>query len=241
MKANFISFDFSKSLTRIDEILNASDLNYEEINSIPSRDKLTFTNGFYVNCTALFIDVRDSSTLPDKYKRPVLARIYRTYISEAVALMNSDPNCSEVNIQGDSVWGIFDTTQKINIDAVFSLAAQLSSIVDVINCKLKKRKIEPITVGIGIDYGRALMIKAGFSGSGINDVVYMGDVVNSASNLCGHGNSSYLDAEVMVSTVVYNNLNEKNKSLLQFNYSKQCYCGNVINIPINDYVTKNCT
>ncbi len=34
-----------------------------------------------------------------------------------------------------------------------------------------------------MDYGRVLMIKAGFAGSGINDVVYMGDVVNRAAHL----------------------------------------------------------
>jgi class 3 adenylate cyclase len=45
----------------------------------------------------------------------------------------------------------------------------------------------PIRSGIGMSYGRALMIKAGFNGSGINDVVYMGDVVNRASKLAGLG------------------------------------------------------
>lgn len=38
-------------------------------------------------------------------------------------------------------------------------------------------------VGIGLAYGRALMIKAGYKGSTINEVVWMGDVVNEASKL----------------------------------------------------------
>lgn len=49
----------------------------------------------------------------------------------------------------------------------------------VLNYKLKKAGYDtPIKAGTGASWGRALMIKAGLSGSGINDVVYMGDVVN---------------------------------------------------------------
>jgi hypothetical protein len=35
------------------------------------------------------------------------------------------------------------------------------------------------------------MIKAGYSGSGISDVVYMGDVVNSAAKLAAKGSSGF--------------------------------------------------
>lgn len=45
----------------------------------------------------------------------------------------------------------------------------------------------PLRVGIGLADGRALMIKAGFSGSGIHDVVYMGQVVNPAAKLAALG------------------------------------------------------
>lgn len=86
MQTNFTYYDFEKSITRIDEILDESDKSFEELNSIPSRDKLTYKNGFYVNCTALFVDIRDSSSLPTKHKRPTLAKIYRSYISEVVAI-----------------------------------------------------------------------------------------------------------------------------------------------------------
>ena len=55
MEATNKFYDFNKSLERIDEILNADNKQYEEKKSIPSRDTLTFTNGFYVDCTALFV------------------------------------------------------------------------------------------------------------------------------------------------------------------------------------------
>lgn len=240
MKSNHINYDFEKSRGRIDEILNTSDTSYEELTYIPSRDRLTFNNGFYVDCSAIFVDIRKSSKLPEKYNRPTLARIYRTFISEVVAVINGDDNCSEINIQGDCIWAIFDTTKKMDIDSLFSLSAQVSSIIDTMNCKFKKKKIDPISIGIGLDYGRALMIKAGYSGSGLNDIVWMGDVVNNTSKLCSYGNQSFNDKETMVSSVFYQNLNDNNKKLLSWNTSRGCYHGNIINLVMDSWNTENC-
>ena len=55
--------------------------------------------------------------------------------------------------------------------------------INTLNDKLKKRGYHIIEVGIGVDYGRALLVKAGYSGSGLNDVIWMGDVVNSACHI----------------------------------------------------------
>lgn len=240
MESSFKPYNVEESDERIKEILKTEDKEYEELDEIPPRDKLTYNNGFYVYCTALFVDVRNSSILPDKYKRPTLARIYRSYISEVVALLNGNSDCKEINIHGDSVWGIFNTRSKTDIDDVFSTSASISSVVNLLNCRLKKKGIEPISIGIGLDYGRALMIKAGYKGSGINDVVWMGDVVNKASKLCSYGNRSYNDCETMVSSVFFSNLNEENKKLLNYNYFRQCYHGDIINKHIDNWVKERC-
>lgn len=87
MKATNTAYNFSDSLSRIDEILNAPNTNYEEKKSIPTTG-LTYNNGYYVNCTAIFVDICDSSDMTDVQKRPVLAKIYRSFISEMVAMFN---------------------------------------------------------------------------------------------------------------------------------------------------------
>lgn len=240
MKSNYQSYDFEKSRQRIDDILNTSDTSFEEVEKIPSRDKLTFNNGFYVTKTAaLFVDIRNSSSLPDKYKRPTLARIYRSYISECVAVINGDLNCAEINIHGDSVWGVFDAQYQTQINSVFGTAAEISSVIDTLNCKYQKKGIDPISVGIGLDFGRVLMIKAGYNGSGLNEVVWMGQVVNGASKLCSYGNKSWNDNEMMVSSVFYNNLNKHNKGLLSWNQNRNCYHGNVINTSMDKWLQEN--
>ena len=59
MEANHsIKYDIEKSNERIDDILDANDNNYEDVNEIPARSDLTFTNGYYVNMTSVFIGTK---------------------------------------------------------------------------------------------------------------------------------------------------------------------------------------
>ncbi|MCX6055104.1 MAG: adenylate/guanylate cyclase domain-containing protein [Chloroflexi bacterium] len=240
MQTKNIDYIYLDSFERIDEILAANDNSYTEVNEIPSRDQLTFTNGFYVNCTALMIDIRDSSSLPESHNRPTLSKLYRSYISEVVAIMNGNSKCSEISIIGDGVLGIFNTPYKSDIDSIISTSAILSSLIDVYNYKLTKKSIQNINVGIGIDYGRALMIKAGFKGSSINDVVWIGDVINNAVHLSDHGNETDLDMETMISNAIFINLNDHHKSLFTFNTNNNCYHGNIVNIAMNSWCKENC-
>ena len=82
-KETSYTYKIEDSADRMDDILDANDNDYEdEGNSIPSRDKLTYKNGYYVDVTAIFIDIVDSSKLTDGHKRPTLAKMYRCFLSE---------------------------------------------------------------------------------------------------------------------------------------------------------------
>lgn len=239
---NRISYDVEKSAERMDDILNAGSGNYCDKDSIPARSSLTYTNGFYVNVTALFIDIVGSSDMTDSNKRPTLAKIYRSFISEATAILNDTGlKCKEISINGDCVWGVFETPYKSDIDSVLATAARLNSMIKILNYKLKKKGYTQISVGIGADYGRALMVKAGYSGSGLNDVIWMGDVVNSA---CHIANKAGRDGRnpIIVSSVIYSNLNEDNQKLLSSTTidGKNYYSGDIVSIYMDNWYEENC-
>lgn len=240
---NHIFYDVDKSAERIDDILAAGNANFEDKSYLPSRSNLTYTNGYYVNVTALFIDIVGSSDMTDEHKRPVLAKTYRSFISECTAIMNAESSCKEININGDCVWGVFETPNKSDIDDVFSVTAKLNSLIKILNYKLRKNGYSTISVGIGMDYGRALMIKAGYSGSGLNDVIWMGDVVNSASHLSGEAGRNGRKV-LVVSSCIYGNLNDHNQGLLSSFYSssdwKTKYEGNIINTAMEQWYEENC-
>ncbi|MFE9055447.1 adenylate/guanylate cyclase domain-containing protein [Streptomyces mutabilis] len=241
MDGNYKPYDHVASAGRLKDYISGSQSSYEEMNSLPDRDRLTFSNGFYANCSAIFVDIRKSSQLPNHYKRPRLARIYRAYLSELVAIFNGDPNIREVNIAGDATWAVINTPYKRDVDAVFSAAAKVNSMVQVLNYEMEKAAYgQPIEVGVGMSWGRALMIKAGYSGSGINDVVYMGDVVNEAAKLANYGNSSWSVPPIVASSAFYGNLNEENQGFLKYDYSRGCYTGSVVNSAMEEWFKNNC-
>lgn len=245
MEANHtLSYNVDRSSERMDNILDASNDNYvEKGNDIPARSNLTFTNGYYVNVTAIFIDIVGSSDMTDEHKRPTLAKMYRAFLSECVAIMNAENNCKEININGDCVWGVFETPYKKDVDNVAYVAYELNSMVQILNYKLRKKNYSEIKVGIGIDYGRALMIKAGYSGSGINDVIWMGDVVNSACHLCNKAGRNGRKV-IVISSDIYNNLNENNKNLfcsyIDYDDCTTKYEGDIVSTSMNEWYKEHC-
>lgn len=234
-----ISYNVSKSAERIDNILKIDNSKFEESKGIPDRSKLTYENGYYVNVGAIFIDVRQSSTLTDEHKRPKLAKLYRSYISEVVAILNSYEDCKEINIVGDCVSGIFEAQDKKQIQSMANASAEINSLIKILNYKLRKKGIVEVSIGIGLDYGRALMIQAGYSGSGINDIVWMGDVVNSASNLCNKANKEEAKT-ILISKNVYCKLTEEDKKLLDYNKVEEVYECDWVNCAMNAWYNDNC-
>ena len=236
MDTEHSEYNVDQSYLRIKEILDSSDADYQERSDIPPTDSLTFTNGFYVSCSAVFIDIRGSKNLTQNHTRPVLAKIYRAYISECIAIMRNNLKVRHLNIEGDCVWGVFSTPFKPNIDEAFATSYFLASLVDVLNWRLEKKGYAQISVGIGCSYGNALMIKAGYKGSGVNDTVYMGDVVNEAAKLCSIGNKKFGSKEIHVSNVFYSNLKPDNQKLLTKVYDPDCYGGDVVSLDINNWL-----
>lgn len=213
MRGNYQPFNFESGLERIDAILDSSSL-YEESDDIPKRNDLTFTNGKYVKCASIFIDLRSSSDLikTQGRKSRTLARIYRAYISEMVAIVNSFKSCGEINIIGDCVSAVFagkDGDEKPAVEALMA-ASMCNAVMGVLNVKFKKKwgsEFQEVKAGIGVALGRALVIKAGHSGSGINDLIYMGDVVNRASKMCGLAHKD-IDEAICVTKGVYDDLDK---------------------------------
>lgn len=238
MESNHSTYDYLEAVGRIEDILKGVDASYSDKSSIPARSLLTFDNGFYVNVTAVFIDLRDSKGLSDRHTRPVLAKIYRAYISEVIAVLKGDPKISEIYVEGDGVWAVFDTPYQSDVDGVFSTAARVISLVDILNVKLRKRGYAEIVAGVGMDYGECLYIKAGYKGSGVNEVVWIGKVVGAAAALCKEAGKMF-NATLQVSPVIHQNLSEANQNLLNYNAILGSYQGFVCNKKMKEWVEKN--
>lgn len=239
MDGNFKSYDYSSSSQRIADILDQPTGQFEETDALPDRDRLTYTNGFYGRCSAIFVDIRNSSDLPARYKRPTLAKLYRAFISEMVAVLNSDPFVREVNIVGDCVWATYNTPRKSDIDDVFTVACRANTLRKLLNKQLTERGYDALTFGIGVDWGRVLMIKAGYNGSAINDVVYMGDVVNRAAHLAHKAGRGWLAPPIWAGSGFVYNLTDDNKQWLTSRHDGDLgtvYTGDVVMSTMSEWI-----
>ena len=225
MKVTHSTYNFDKSLERIDNILNSSDYNYKNHKGIPSEGSLNFKNGFYIDVAVVFIDIRGSKELTNNHKRPVLAKIYRSYISEVIAVMKDNSTINDIFIEGDGVWAVFNTTSKEDIQNVLNTVAQISSLINILNKKLLRKDYSEIQVGIGMEMGETLYLQAGYSGHNVKELVWIGKVVGKSAELSGYGCKELEDERIMVSKKVYKKLTAYQQSFLEENENRDCYQG----------------
>lgn len=85
------------------------------------------------------------------------------------------------------------------------------------------------------------MIKAGYSGSSINDVIYMGDVVNRAAHLAHKAGRNY-ENPIWIGPSFQGNLNEHNRGLLTQKWDLEVgnvYTGDVVSTGMNSWISEN--
>ena len=156
-----------------------------------------------------------------------------------IAMFNGFDKCREISINGDCVWAVFDTTNKTDVNQAFKAACKANSLIDILNYKLAKKGYTTFDANIGMDYGRALMVQAGFKGSGINDIIWMGDVVNSACHLCNEDRVSF-GMRILLGNEVYKRLCTKYRGFCNlYDSSKSIFMTNACNIELNNWLKEN--
>jgi len=93
---------------------------------------------------------------------------------------------------------------------------------------------------IGMDYGRSLMVKAGYAGSGINEIFWIGGVFSRAAQLRGYAKKDKGIESIFVSTKIFVNLSDYHKNLLRKHTTHNCYMGEVINVSMDEWKDKKC-
>ena len=124
---------------------------------------------------------------------------------------------------------------------MFSDAAKITSLVKALSCKLEDRGLHKVHAYIGMDYGRSLMVKAGYAGSGINEIFWIGGVFDRAAQLRDYAKTDKSTESTYVSTKIFVNLSDYHKKLLRKHPSHNCYLGDVVNVSMDEWKEKICT
>lgn len=202
-----MSYDYKAGKKRVEDILD-SDLEVIESPRLPKGDEFTFSNAYKSWIMAIFVDIRDSTTLMSNSDQAYVAKVVRSFTSEIIEILREDDRLREIGIRGDCVYAIFTTPKKTDTYEIFEKAIWVNTYIKMLNAILRKGHYKEIEAGIGIALGNDHVIKAGRKNVGINSSVWMGDAVSKAAHLADYGIKE-VSSRMVVSGLAYDNLIEE--------------------------------
>lgn len=202
-------YDYKAGKKRVEDILDNS-LEVIESPKLPANDEFTFTNAYKSWVMAIFVDLRDSTTLMSRPDQTYVAKVLRSFTSEIIEILRGDDRERELGIRGDCVYAIYTTPLKKDTYEVFKKAVWINTYLEMLNALLEDRGFDAINAGIGVALGKDHVIKAGRNGTGINATVWMGDAVSKAAKFSELGMKE-VPGPIVLSRIVYDNIIDKYK------------------------------
>lgn len=98
-------YDYKQGKNRVESIFD-NYMEIEEKDRLPSDENFTFENGYLSWVTAIFVDIRDSTSLFANNDEPT-AKVVRAFTSEIIEILRNDENIREIGIRGDCVYAIY--------------------------------------------------------------------------------------------------------------------------------------
>ena len=153
-------------LTAIERITSSEVLEKDINSKLPLTTDLPDANKIYHGkVSVLFVDMRGSTKLPDKFSSDQLVKIYRSYIRTVVQAIRYSGGVVR-DFMGDGVLAVFvDDIDGKSVDKSVRAARYITTAIDkflnpILDEKIKHR----ISYGIGIHTGEISLSKVGMKG-----------------------------------------------------------------------------
>ena len=189
-------YEYAKSKESIVSILKSPTKIVEKTTIPASESEFTYENGIKTWVGALFVDIVNSSKLFQSANEDT-ARIIRSFCSEIISILRDDDNYREIGIRGDCVYCIYTTPYQNDLVNIFRHAYRINSFMKMLDKLLSQNGYPTIQAGIGLGCSQDLIIKAGQSGTGINDKIWIGKAVVDAAHLSDKANRNGISAIAM--------------------------------------------
>ncbi len=199
-------YSYKDSKSNIINILK-SKTPIKNMDNIPSDNTFTYENGVKTWVSAIFVDIENSTKLFSS-KDEKLARLMRAFCSEIICIMQNYSKYNQIGIRGDCVYAIYDVLDEDDLVKVFEVAFTVNTFMKMFNKIIKDYGYDFLNAGIGIGADEDLIIKAGRSGTGINDKIWIGKAVVDAANLSSKAARNNVEP-IAMNSIFYNYVIEK--------------------------------
>ena len=152
--------------TAIERIITSEVLENIMSDNLPTLNELSDSNKTYSGkVSILFVDMRESTKLPEKFNQDQLVKIYRSYIRTVVQAIRYSGGVVR-DFMGDGVLSVFvDSEDGGSEDKAVQAARYITTSVDkMLNPILDKYLKHRISCGIGIYTGNVTVSKVGMKG-----------------------------------------------------------------------------
>lgn len=178
----------------VDKIIYSEVLEKEIAEQLPITKDLSDSNKVFTGkVSVLFVDMRESTKLPDKFSSDQLVKIYRSYIRTVVQAIRYSGGFVR-DFMGDGVLAVFvdDEKDKSEEKAVHA-ARYITTVIDkILNPVLDQSMKYRISCGIGIHTGDVSLSKVGMRGKEQQEntedefgIAWIGNCTNLACKCCG--------------------------------------------------------
>lgn len=154
MRFDTVPYSLDESLTRIEALKDIPN-QYVEDPTTEGGEQARKAGVFIANRTVLCVSFSEGKD--NKDKAMLLAKRWRSLLSEINAIAASYRKGGILEIQDNNVFITLDTPYKVDVEAAVDMAAQVRSLADIINLIFKD--LTAIQVVIGIDYGEVILLK----------------------------------------------------------------------------------
>lgn len=193
MSEKIIKSEIELLSTAIEKIVNSEVLEKDISGVIPKVDDLHDSNKIYSGkVSVLFVDMRNSTKLPDRFGAEQLVKIYRSYIRTVVQAVRYS-NGVVRDFMGDGVLAVFidDDNGKSEDKAVYAARYITTAIDKLLNPVLDEKLKYRISCGIGIHTGEISLSKVGMKGKEQDEtsenefgIAWIGNSTNLACKQC---------------------------------------------------------
>ena len=183
-----LSSDFDIEVIETDRVPNIddSDLTYDNFDRKIKKCKV-------IDTCVLYIDIRKSTALNISHRPQTLTKLYSSFIRSMVKAVEYFDGYVR-NIVGDRIMVVFNSFN------CFSNAVNTAILLNTIGNHIidDKFKLNDIKLGVGIDYGKMMVVKAGTIKQGqenqfYRSLVWLGKPANIASKLTDVANKVDID------------------------------------------------
>lgn len=177
-----------------------------ENDQIPKKNK-----ALSLDCSIMFVDMRNSTMLTDINSKNNMVRIYKALAR--IVIHNVSKYGGDVKqIVGDGFLCLFTKDKNKSAQKALECALSINTdIVEILNPEINCFS-QPIQVGIGICTGNVLISKVGRKGKGKVAVpVFAGCTTNYASKYCGLA----IGEEVIICEKTFNELSKDDKNYFE--------------------------